>query len=134
MELPPEPPHRPWDPPPAEEPRRVVPLEYGRNGWFARLPFPARVLIGFVGYTVFCTLLIAVGHLIKLRADDLWAIWLVVTTLMFVAAIYARVRYRFSGVGYGILLSMLLALVLAVFGVAILIVGICSGRVPFRVN
>ena len=117
------------------EPRPVLPLDYTvSSSRTFRLSFGARILLGFFGYALLCTVLAAIAVKARLSVRTVLGAWLIMTTALFALAIYLRIRYRYSGIGYGMILSMAAAAILAVVGVVFLIVGICFGGEPFRFN
>ena len=68
-----------------------------------------------------------------LAPRNVFVTWLLMTGAAFGLGLYARIRYRYSGVIYGILVSIVAAAVAAVGAVAFLIAGTCSSG-GFRLN
>ena len=110
-------------PPPLPKP--VVPLRYSAD---ERPPAPGnfllRMMLGFFGYIIVSGAWAALAVRLRLGGETLWGVWTVMTGGLLALALYLRVRYRFSGFGYGILTALLLG-VLLVVGLILLIIGLC---------
>jgi hypothetical protein len=101
-----------------------MPLRYGRPE--ARPPgtFLLRMILGFFGFLAVSAGWTWLAVRLKLGGAVLWGGWVLMTGGLLGLALYLRVRYRFSGLGYGILTALLLGFLLVV-GLVLLIAGAC---------
>ena len=119
---PPEQPQRPTTPPPP--PRPVLPLDYGHHApsqagsWAA---FFARIVAGFIGFIVLSLAWVRFGTSMRLSGNTVFLGWLAMTGALLALAVFVRNRYGRAGYGYGILLVFV-----AIGGIILLIIGICS--------
>lgn len=113
--------------PPPPPPRPVMSLEYGQGRSGPKTPAFLRFLIGFVGYIVVSAAWFWIGFAVGASASTVWLTWAAMTCAAFGVALYVRIRYRFSGVGYGIAAALLLAFLLIV-GLVLLIIGLCASK------
>src|SRR4051812_31627572 len=109
-------------------PRRSLPLEYSPQAAGLRTSRRGRFFLGFFGYIGFSILWFAAGGVLThFLGIQLFAGWAVMTVLLLGMALFVRLRYRYSGLGYGIL-SALLAAFLIVAGLVLLLMAMCSGK------
>jgi hypothetical protein len=82
-------------------------------------------MAGFAGY-----ILLSVGWWTfalrsRIRSDTAAILWVLMTAALLGLALHLRVRHSRAGYGYGILLALLSAFLLAV-GLVLLIIGLCA--------
>lgn len=116
---------RPHRPPPLPTP--VEPLAYANDQPLHRLPFGGRFAVGFFGYLLLSAAWAGAAYWGKVPVRLALYGWFGLTLAALSSAVYVRVRYQYSGVGYGIIAAMLSATILIVVGVFLLILSICSG-------
>jgi hypothetical protein len=102
----------------------VVPLRYGAEPPAPPGTFMLRMMLGFFGYLLVSAGWAALAVRLRLKAEVLWAVWLLMTGGLLGLALYLRVRFRFSGFGYGILSALVLGMLLVV-GLVVLLIGVC---------
>jgi hypothetical protein len=118
----------PFEPDPP--PRPAIPLHYSkvRNQTTPRTTFGMRFAIGFFGYIAFCIAWFSGAATGVLDTSTKIGGWLVVTALLLAVSLYLRLRHGYSGIGYGILSVLALALMIT-GGLVLLVIGICSGKI-----
>ena len=104
----------------------MLPIDYGSEPPSSSGGgFVGRIFLGFVGYIVLSVgwWTFALGY--HIRPDTAGILWLLMTAALLGLALHLRVRHRRAGYGYGILLALLAAVLLAI-GLALLIIGLCA--------
>ena len=86
--------------------------------------FTLRMMLGFFGYLLVSAAWAWLAMRLRLRGEIMWGVWTVTTGGLLALALYLRVRYGFSGFGYGILTALLVGMLLVV-GLVILLMGMC---------
>ena len=119
----------PWLPDPAPTSRRhhCRRLAYSDQPAAHRVPFGGRFAMGFFGYLLLSVAWAGIAYAAKIRLDVSLTLWVAVTLGLLGYALYIRIRYRYSGVGYGIITAMFTATVLIVVGTVLLILSLVSG-------
>ena len=101
-----------------------MPLRYGTED--ARPPgnFLLRMMLGFFGYLGVSAAWAYLAIRLRLGGEVLWGVWVLMTAGLLGLALYLRIRFRFSGFGYGILTALLIGMLLVV-ALVVQLIGMC---------
>jgi hypothetical protein len=109
---------------PQPRPDPVVPLDYahGRESKAGqRTPLGSGIVTGCLVYLIIGITWVVAGAKMHRNGQDTSVGLAIVTVCLLFTAIWIRRRYRFAGLGYGILLALALVLI----GIPLLIFGFC---------
>jgi hypothetical protein len=100
--------------------RPTQPLNYEQRPQHPRDPLmqrPERVMLGFLVYGVACAAWYAFTQWAKYSSKERTVGLVQITALFLCVAVFLRIKYRFSGTGYGVLIAIgLWMLILAGLG------------------
>lgn len=96
-----------------------------------RTPFAGRIAIGCFGYVLLTAGWFALAAAFPSRSQYAFDGWVLMTIALLALSLYVRIRYGFSGVGYGILMSLgafVTIGVLLIVGFILLLIATCGGK------
>jgi hypothetical protein len=91
--------------------------------------FVGRLSIGCGGYLLIAIAWLSFAYNIGARSEEdlAWRGLAIITVSLLGLGLYLRLRYGFSGIGYGVMLALLIVGLLAV-GLVLLIIATCGGH------